>query len=83
MHNKALTQMIQRALRLACLLLTAAAPAFLSAAAPQAPDVPGVVIDYSPASSGLYIGSPGLPFGRMATTSHRTTFSDPRAVSMS
>jgi len=60
MHNKALTQMIQRALRLACLLLTAAAPAFLSAAAPQAPDVPGVVIDYSPASSGLYIGSPGL-----------------------
>lgn len=39
-------------------LLWLAVPVFAQSAAPL--KVPGAVIDYSPASSGIYIGSPGL-----------------------
>ena len=44
----------------ACSLVFAQAAAAAAAAQPDFRGVPGVIIDYSPAASGLYLGSPSL-----------------------
>src|SRR5512140_2484136 len=50
----------QKGVRSVLVFLAVSVVSFASVAAPLSNTVPGVVVDYSPQSSGIFIGSPSL-----------------------